>query len=502
MKQTRSPSVDLNELVSLCATDGELFCRTFFPSAFRQSSPEFHREIWKDWTNPDVSLSAIAVFRGGAKTTLLRAYVAWSVAYRASRTIAYLGASSDKAQESGDWLRRLIEGGSEDGLAFAQVYGLRPGNVWNSDRLDILCRLSQSKPETTISMVALGITSSVRGLNIANYRPDLVCLDDVQTEENVGNETQRSKLNELVFASIWNTMAPRSEAPNSKLVLLQTPMRPQDLIARAEHNPDFRFRKFGIFDEAGKSRWEERFPTAVVIKEEEASRRENQHSYFCREKRCVLVPDEGQFFRMSDLRYYETPPLNMITAIGVDPVPPPTAAQVAGALATKDFECHCVVGLTSNRDVYLLQYALSRNHHPGWTANTFFELAGKWKPMRIRVEGIAFQATLKYFLDEEMKRRGRFHVVEIWKDQRAKPIRIRQSLAGLASNGKLYVRRDQREFLEQWESYPGTSHDDLLDALSMAVSLVLELSDSVGMFDDINTPGNTVELENGWRLCP
>jgi len=502
MKQARSPSVDLNELVSLCATDGELFCRTFFPSAFRQSSPAFHREMWDDLINPAVNYVAFAVFRGGAKTTLLRAYVAWSVAYRASRTIAYLGASSEKAQESGDWLRRLIEGNSEDGLAFAQIYGLRPGNKWNADRLDVLCRLSPQKPETTISLVALGITSSVRGLNIANYRPDLVCLDDVQTEENVGSETQRSKLNELVYASIVHTMAPRSEAPNSKLVLLQTPMRPQDLIAKAEHNPDYCFRKFGIRDETGLSRWEERFPTAVIQKEEESARRENQWAYFARERLCWLVPDEGQYFRMDDLRYYETPPVNIVTAYSIDPTPPPTAAQVAGGMASKDFEAHVVVGLTASRDLYLLDYSLSRNHHPDWSVNKFFELAGKWRPLRVRVEGIAYQATLAWYFDQEMKKRGKFHAVEIWKDQRAKPIRIRQSLAGLASNGKLYVRRDQREFLEQWETFPACDHDDLIDATAMAVSLALELSDSVGMFEDVASTKGMVELETAWRLCP
>jgi phage terminase large subunit-like protein len=503
MKQARSPSVDLNELVSLCATDGELFCRTFFPSAFRQSSPEFHRDMWADLIDPDVNLSAFSVFRGGAKTTLLRSFVAWSVAYRASRTIAYLGASTDKAHESGDWLRRLIEGNSEDGLSFAQVFGLRPGSVWNSDRLDILCRFAPQKPETTITLVALGITSSVRGLNINNFRPDLVILDDVQTEENVGNETQRAKLNELVYASIFNTMAPRSEAPNRKMVLSNTPMRPQDLIAKAEHNPDYKFRKFGIRDEAGRSRWEERFPSEEIDREEAAARRENQWAYFAREKLCWLVPDEGQFFRPSDLRFYETPPANMVTAYAIDPVPPPSAAQVAGGMSSKDFEAHVIVGMTANRDVYVLEMSTSRSHHPDWSANKFFELAGKWKPIRCRVEGIAYQATLKWYLDEQMKKRGRFHVVEIYKDQRAKPIRIRQSLAGLASNGKLYVRRDMIDWLAQWETYPGCDHDDLMDATAMAVSLVLELGDGMGDFNDLAGQGSMKQLETaGWRLCP
>jgi phage terminase large subunit-like protein len=101
-----------------------------------------------------------------------------------------------------------------------------------------------------------------------------------------------------------------------------------------------------------------------------------------------------------------------------------------------------------------------------------------------------------------MKKRGRFHVIEIWKDQRAKPIRIRQSLAGLASNGKLYVRRDQREFLEQWETFPGCSHDDCIDAVSMAASLVLELSDNIGDFTGIEPSSFSRELEAGWRNCP
>jgi predicted phage terminase large subunit-like protein len=279
------------------------------------------------------------------------------------------------------------------------------------------------------------------------------------------------------------------------MVLLQTPMRPQDLIAKAEFNPDYKFRKFGIRDEAGRSRWEERFPSVEVDREEEAAHRENQHSYFAREKLCILVPDGGMFFRPTDLRYYESIPANMLTAYAIDPSPPPSATQVANGMTTKDFEAHVVVGLTPNFDVYILEYAISRSHDPGWSANKFFSLAGKWKPIRVRIESIAYQATLSWYLDQEMKKRGKFHCVETWRDQRAKPIRIRQALAGLAANGKLYVHRQMREWIEQFESYPASAHDDILDATSMAVCLVQELSDSVGVFDDITGTGPLKELE-------
>lgn len=500
--QIAPPQVDLNELVRLCATDGELFCRTFFKSAFRQASPPFHRELWADWIDTSCELSAIAVFRGGAKTTLFRAFVAWCMAYRVSHTIAYIGVSQNKAQETGDWIRSAIEGSSADGLQFAQLYGLRPGPVWNSERLDVLCRSSHGQPETKISMVSVGITSSIRGLNINNFRPDLICLDDIQSEENVGTPEQIEKTNQLVYASIRNTMASKVDAPNRKMAMLQTPMQPRDLISSAENDPEWRFKRVSARGENGKSVWEAGLPTAELDAKEENYQRRYQYAYFAREYLCINVPDQGQFFQQSDLRFYEVPPTDLLTVYAIDPVPPPSKSQVEKGLAKKDFEAHCVVGINSAKDVYLLEYSISKNHQPDWSSAKFFEFTAKWKPIRVRVHAVAYETTLKWILDEAMRKKGIFHAVENWNDRRPKPVKIRQSLSGLAAHNKLYVRREMTEFLQQWAMYPGVEHDDVIDVVAVAVSLVLELAG--GDYEDgrFLPLGEPKALAGEWRQCP
>lgn len=492
-------SVDVNELVTLAASDGELFCRTFFPKVFRQASPSFHQVMWDDWRDPSCELTADCVFRGGAKTTLIRAFILLSACYGLSRTILYVGASSSKAEESADWVRRIVEGTGENGNLLARTFGLRPGAKWNNERLDII----HDGLGHTVSVIPAGITGSIRGLNIESYRPDLILLDDIQTEENVGTAEQIKKINELVYGSVRKTLAPRTEAPNARMIMAQTLMRPRDLISMAEKDTEWRFRRFGIRDEAGKSRWPERFPTAKIDLEERGARDRNQWALFARESLCIDVPDEGQYFRESDLRYYDTPPLQMITAYSIDPVPPPSATQIESGLSKKDYEAHVVVGITPDRDVYLLEYALSKNHHPDWSSTKLFELAGKWRPLRVRIHAVAYELTLKWYIEEEMKKRGTFHVVEAWKDQRSKVIRIRQALSALAAHGKLYVKREMHEFLTQWSMYPGTDHDDLLDALATAVSLILELSSNSDM-SDLFLPDTADTLPANWRQghCP
>jgi phage terminase large subunit-like protein len=492
--------VDVSELVMLAASDGELFCRTFFPKVFRQESPSFHKVLWDDWRDPSCELTADSVFRGGGKTTLIRAFILFSACYGLSRTILYAAASGTKADESVNWIRRIVEGSSENGTLLARTFGLRPGSKWNDERIDIV----HEGLGHTVSIIPAGITSGIRGLNIEGYRPDLIILDDIQTEENVGTPEQLRKTNEVVYGSIRKTLAPRSEAPNSRMIMAQTPMKPRDIISQAEQDPEWRFRRFGIRDDAGKSRWEARFPSAQIDAEERGASARNQWALFARESLCINVPDEGQYFRESDLRFYENAPERMVIAYAIDPVPPPSAAQIESGLAKKDYEAHVVVGITPDRDVYVLEYALSKNHHPDWSSTKLFELAGKWRPLRVRIHAVAYEVTLKWYFEEEMKKRGTFHVVEAWKDQRPKPIRIRQSLSALAAHGKLYVKRGMTEFLQQWAMYPGVDHDDLLDSTATAVSLVLELAANADMDDlfGVADSGAAAQLPVGWRRCP
>ena len=450
----------MGELVELCALDPELYCRTFFPRTFRQKTPLFHRDIFdllEDRVNRYV---AIKVFRGGAKTTILRAYASKRIAYGVSRTIMIVGQGSSHAEATLRWLKGQVE----HNRLWTEVYGLEPGDKWAEGFITIKHRLL----DQTTTVVAMGITGQVRGINIDDFRPDLIIVDDPCDEENTATEDQRKKISDLFFGAIQKSLTPRSEAPDAKMALLQTPLNAEDLIENCTRFPEWATRVYGCFDDTGRSRWEERFPTQELIQEKQEHISRNQAILWLREMECSIVGQEAAVFRQDWLQYWDTLPEPMITFLGIDPVPPPTPHQIATGLRDKDYECLAVVGLAGG-NTYLCEISRNKGHTPEWTKAEFFRLVRKWKVLRARVEGITYQRTLKWLLDDAMSRERIWVQINAVDDKRKKSHRIAQAMSGIATHKRLFVHRSHLDFISQFAAYPNVTHDDDLDSVAMAL---------------------------------
>lgn len=456
-------SLPPGEAIRLGAADGNFYCHTFFPNTFRQDSPDFHREMWNDLTGP-ARLIAFEVYRGSAKTTLCRAFASQRVAYGLSRTILWISASSNFAEQSLRWIKGQIE----RNRAWTSLYGLRQGSKWTENWIEI-AHEGMGDP-FTVNIVALGITGQIRGLNLEDYRPDLIIIDDPLDEENTATPEQREKLNNLIHGSVRRSLSPASENPGAKLVILATPHDNDDPIEQACRDKSFVSKKFGCFDELGHSRWESRYPTKELRAEKQAEFDAGRAVLWLREMEVNVVDSATTDFKREWLQFYEIVPESMVVMIGIDPVPPPKERE----LSTKDtdYEVISVVGAYES-NIYLLDYAMSRGHEPEWTVAKFFELLDRWVPLRCRVEGVAYQRTLRWILEREMKERRRFIQINVTSDRRAKRHRILQSLSGIASQRRLFVKRSHIEFIQQFVSQPNLKHDDVLDATSMAVDELL-----------------------------
>src|SRR4030095_11766932 len=177
----RLDEASLRELVELGAVDGVLFAETFFPKTMRMRSPPFAREIW-DVLDSSSRLVSLQLFRGAGKTTTCRVFAARKIAYAQARTILWIGKSQDKAIASVRWLRKQIEFNH----LFADTFRLRPGMKWQ----DIECEIYHGIDEIPITILAYGITGPIRGINIDEYRPDLILLDDIVDEEIAASPVQ------------------------------------------------------------------------------------------------------------------------------------------------------------------------------------------------------------------------------------------------------------------------------------------------------------------------
>lgn len=503
----------LNEAVELGATDGVFYSHYFFPSTVRQSSPEMHYEIWGDTLNPLNRLLSYQVYRGGAKTTLARLYTSWRVAYSFSRTIMYLGKSEGHAARSVGWLRRQVERNT----VWAQAFGLVKGSKWTDTECEILSTLTK----LTTWILGLGIEGAVRGINIDDWRPDTIVLDDVLSDENVATPDQRLKINELILGAVKESLAPATENPNATLLMLNTPLNKEDASSRTENDPEWTFRRYSCFtpESAGlpteeqKSSWPDRWSDTTLQKEKLFAIRRNQLSIWLREKECKLIDPETSAFKEEWLRYYakeagEGPtvilPERGRRVLVIDPVPPPSEIQIAKGLRDKDYEVLMVVmrSVTIPIRYFCLDYKMNRGHDPSWTLAMFWTLVMAFNPQQIVVETVAYQRTLKWLIEEDMKRKGRYlPVKERPKAKRSKYDKIVDPLKGPASEGALYIHSSQATLRQQYVEYPNVNFDDVIECYAMGVE---ELTTGViidGDYESVD-PGLQSKLPENWRRAP
>ena len=473
--------------IMLGAKSLRLFGRTFFPKTFRQDSPAFHDDIGGALYSND-RFNAFEVFRGGAKTSLLRVFTAQRVAYAISRTIMYVSVSQAHAVHSIRWLKRAVEHNS----AFAQTFQLSKGGKWSDEHIEI----KHGIDEVPITVLAMGITGQIRGFNIDDFRPDLIIADDILNEENTATSEQRRKTEELFFGALLNSLAPSSESPSAKAVLLQTPLHGEDIVEKCMRDPQWHGLRFGIFDEAGQSRWETRLPAEQLKKDKESAILRRQYQLWMREMECQIVQGEDTTFDVTRLQYWSVLPAELIVVLAIDPA--------SSDKPDADFNVVMAVGMHGS-DIYVLDYFAERGVMPDAVAARFFELIWRFKPRKAAVESIAYQRVLKWYLEQEMHKRKTFLPIDAVQDRRKKSDRIIQALAGPLHMGCLFIKPSMSDLITQMENYSptdDTEHDDILDALAMAVTSISPAArgELEGDFEEIQDEDDYRLLE--YRGCP
>lgn len=501
--------VSVEEIVRLGALNDEIYEASFFPKTKRQASPPYWKLMGDVLNDPLNRLVNFRIFRGGAKTTKARLYTSKRIAYGLSKVILYIGANEPAAIRSIRWLKAQVT----KNTLWARTFGLSKGDKWSENEAEII-QVLPPDPTTgtpgevrTIWILGVGITSSsLRGINFDDYRPDTIICDDILDDENTQTEAQRNNISKLLHGAIKNSLAPATEEPNAKMIMLVTAQHKEDAASKATNDPRWRTLVIGCWTEETKdlpveeqvSIWPERYTSESLRADKMAALAQNDLALFAREMECRLISAETAEFRSHWLRIYDRKPKAIIYALGIDPVPPPTKAQQEGRVRKKDWEVIHVWG-RKGPDYFLLESRRMRGHNPNWTIANFFELLRLYPISKAVVETVAYQATLKWLLEREMERRRIYVPIIPYVDTRPKPTRISTTFAGLASAGHIWIGPEHTEFATQFETYPDVDKDDDLDCgaitLSELVRPHLELMEQ-GLEDD-DLP--TIEYEGA---CP
>lgn len=452
---TNQIELSTSDAVMYGAQSLRMFGKMFLPKTYRQESPAFHDDMGAALYSNSRQV-AFEVFRGGAKTSLLRCFTMQRVAYAISRTIMFVSISQAHSIHSIRWLKKQIQYNTK----LTQTFNLRKGDKWTDEIIEVY----HGVDEVPITIMAAGITGQIRGFNVDDFRPDLIVADDISSEETTANLVQREKAERLFFGALLNSLAPETESPSAKIVLLQTPLHKDDIVEKCIQSPDWRTAKYGILDEAGSSRWESRFPTKDVLREKASAIAMRQYQLWMQEKECTLVSGEDTIFDVNRLQHWEVLPDDMQVILSIDPA--------SSNAATADDNVVMCTGFYKNH-IYVLDYYAERGVMPDITAARFFEFVIKYRPVKAVVETVSFQRTLKWFIEQEMLKRRIFLPIIGFADRRRKPDRIIQSLAGPLHMGLIHVRPSFTKLIDQLQNYDPldkTQHDDVVDALSIAVT--------------------------------
>jgi len=497
--------IPVDELMEICAADSEFYSRHFFPRTVRAPSPKWDAEVWDVLESPLKRLKNLVIFRDGAKTTRGRLFTSKRIAFGISHLVFYCSKSEGHAIRSLDWLRRQVEYNKK----WAQTFRLRPGKKWGGEEIEII----HEAAGFSIWLVASGITGSVRGINRDDFRPDTILLDDILDDENCNTPEAVKKLERLVHGAIKNSLADPVEFPDAVMAMLNTPQAKEDPCQTALGDEEWMSYVIGCWTKETEhlpvdeqvSSWKERWPTDFMRAQKRAAIKKNRLSTFAREKECRLTSPETSAFKSEWLRYWEVLPerSEMVVSMWIDPVPPPSEKQIAQRMEKKDYEALACVGYHRKSDRYfLLEYKFNRGHDPDWTIAKFFDLCMRWRPRHIKVEGVAYQRTLKWILDTAMRQRRKHFLIDAVDDKRSKYDKIVDGLQGVASDGAFYIHASHIDFKSQFEDYPDVSHDDILESVARAVD-VLHTGDALeGDYEELEEDEEDIPALAGWRGAP
>jgi len=328
---------------------------------------------------------------------------------------------------------------------------------------EMLVPRTKDYPEATVEIMGVGGAVVSRHYN-------MIKLDDL-----VGKEASES-VDVMKKTIDWYLYCESLlEKPIDPIETYGTRWTHKDLYAWImEHERDIDiFHRKAVYKD-GTTLWPERFPLNELLR---IKHKIGNFKFSCQYQNEPFDP-ESLTFDPGWLRYYELEgweadgegtvtlrivgqpkPSKVVPVILVDP-----------AISEKNYAARSAVvcaGLDEVERVMVLESWADRCQ-PLKMIDKIFEMAARWDPMCVVVEGVAYQRALKGFIEAECMRRGKWlNVREVRPGSKeGKETRIR-GLQPYAERGRLWIRRSTSQVMvEEFEAFPLGDTVDVLDALS------------------------------------
>jgi predicted phage terminase large subunit-like protein len=461
----------------------------FLSDHFTDAPCRLHVELMEVLADPGKRLVARVAPRGHAKSTCATlAYPLWCLCERKRRNIVIVTHESSLARQFVRDIRTELECNERILSAYGDLCAEggrdRPAIQQASEprRPKGTAQRRTRKPKrnwsttlfttaTDITVQAKGAGAGLRGLRVGAHRPDLIICDDLEKDEHVESPEQRRKLEDWLRRVVMPALA-----PDGQLLVLGSIIHYDSLLANlrdrtrwphwdyavyraieAEPGPDGEYRLVPL--------WPARWPLERLnLERERIGTRAFEQEY-----QANPVDDSLRVFRPEWLRRYdpgELVPERLVSLMAVDP---------ATGQSDGDYFALWVGSLdTATGVIYTRRLSLERIGVVDQIKRIVAAFE-EWRPVKVGIETVAYQAALAQILEEESRRRGLYMPIVPLQTTANKRARIEGS-APFFENGMFRLPpvldpEVERQFLH----FPKARHDDAPDVCAMGIELARSL---------------------------
>ena len=330
---------------------------------------------------------------------------------------------------------------------------------WSTDCLTV--KRSAAHPEGTFEAAGTGTAVTSRHYNY------IIEDDTVAPEKDAmkGLVQQPTQL-EIEKAIGWHRVAmPLQLHPTkSQRVIIGTRWTEGDLIGWVSKNePAYKKMEVCAETDAGDVVWD-RFDRDTLTQIEQALGPYMYSALYLNKPLAAI----NQIFHRDWILYYSAMTkkegARLIYCTSVDP-----AASDSEGSSDPDYNVVITTGVDPKTgNVYVAKISRARMN-PGELINAILDHQAIFKPVVVKIESVAYQRTINYWLRRSRDKLGRrFYVEEVKHGRVSKVDRIR-ALQPYFADGLIHIRPTMSELERELLSFPRGTHDDIIDALAMQI---------------------------------
>ena len=446
-----------------------LFGKHCFPTALAKDTPPFHNEIYHNLKDANVRRCAIAAPRGTAKsTTTTLIYPLWRVAFKRSDEDLFIVIISESQAQSINFLSR-IKYHLQFSNKFREIFGdMGPNTAKRWTSTDVIL-------ENGSRIVAVGTGQRVRGFIEGDTRPNLIIVDDFESELNAFTMEARAKNRKWMTEAVIPSLS-----DDGKIALIGTVISEDCFLYWIKSSSSWNVLWYSIWDEDENSIWPERFPKERILEiKKEFESVGNGNGFYQEYMNIAQSPDSAPFkpewiqLHHNDFERRDGQGC-LVRKVGdeekIIPIEVYCGVDPASSLSMHaDYFVIATIGVDYDNNKYILD-VFRKRISPAEQPQTIIDIYKKFRPRRMKIETTGYQEALRTAV-RELMRKDSLYIPGLEKGVKPRTRKSERllSLVPMFAKKEFYFRPEDLAAQQEFLSYPKGKHDDVMDAVWTAL---------------------------------